>query len=70
MSIPSTFAQRNAALVARARTQNRVESPVALMLPTSQHAAAITSEDLSALLTIVPVGILAFITFGLLLSPF
>lgn len=31
---------------------------------------SVTRDDVSSLVTIVPVGILAFMTFGLLLSPF
>lgn len=58
----------NRALVERA-AQTSVPAPQTA-LSAAQAGFSITRDDVSSLVTFVPVGILALLTFGLLLSPF
>jgi hypothetical protein len=57
----------------RAPAQRAAKTSVAARqtaLSAAQAGFSITRDDVSSLVTFVPVGILALLTFGLLLSPF
>lgn len=72
MSTQTMAANYEAASAIRSNAQHAAETSLATVaqtvLPAEQTDFPMIG-DISALVTFVPVGILAFITFGLLLSP-
>lgn len=72
MSTQIMFAHHDGVFVSRPRVQSEAKGPVAvapMASPAKRAGFAITGEDISSLVTIVPVGILALLTFGSMLSP-
>ncbi|WP_144036843.1 hypothetical protein [Sphingopyxis witflariensis] len=72
MSTQIMFAHHDGVFVSRPRVRSEAKDPVAAaaLAPRPKRTSfAMTGEDISSLVTIVPVGILALITFGSLLSP-
>lgn len=72
MSTQIMFAHHDGVLVSRVCVQSEAKGPVAAVLmasPAKRSGFAITGEDISSLVTIVPVGILALLTFGSMFGP-
>ena len=72
MSTQIMIAHHDGVLVSRPRVQSESKGPIAAVLmasPAKRAGFVITGEDISSLVTIVPVGILALLTFGSMLSP-
>jgi hypothetical protein len=66
------FAHHDGVFVSRPRILNEAETSVAappLASTPKRIGFAMMGEDIPSLLTVVPVGLLALITFGSMLSP-
>lgn len=71
MSTPNTLAHSNAQPAVRlpVRSGENAESPTASVAALANKARfAVTGEDISSLATFVPVGLLALISFGAMLT--
>lgn len=72
MSTQNMLAHHDGVFVNHPRVRSAAEAPIIaapVALPPKRTGFAMTGEDISSLVTIVPVGLLALITFGSMFGP-